>query len=115
MGIPFFRTAHTVVFAGLLMAGCAHYPGPREPAAVARKLGYPECQVSQPMRRYETLDYSDLIGDPTLAESPKWTEAMSVIEPGDDLRYVYCRDGRNFFGLFRGTALILKFGGMIYD
>ena len=103
LGTPFF-------------SGCAHRLGPKsEPARVARELGYAGCEVTESMRRYQTLDYADILGDPNLADSPEWAKAVSMMQPGDELRYIYCKNGDNFFGLFRGTTLLLRFGGMIYD
>lgn len=81
---------------------------------VARELGLPLCTVTEPMRRYQTLDYADLIGNPNLSDSPEWAEAISMMQVGDDLRYVHCKSGANYFGLFRGKSVLLKFGGMLY-
>ena len=98
-----------------LVAGCAHRLGPEtEPPRVASKLGLFGCHVSESMRRYQTLDYAGLIGNPNLAESPEWATAISMMQPGDELRYVSCQSGDNFFGLFRGNSLLFKFGGMLY-
>lgn len=85
-----------------------------ESTRVARELGLSNCTITEPMRRYETLDYADLIGYPNLADSPEWAEAISLIQAGDDLRYVNCKSGVNYFGLFRGKSVLLKFGGMLY-
>jgi hypothetical protein len=100
----------------LFLAGCAHELGPRfEPARVARVLGLANCRVTQPMGRYETLDYADLVGNPNLENSPEWNGAMSMMQPGDDLRYVDCPSGDNYFALFRGRSLLLNIGGgMLY-
>jgi hypothetical protein len=107
-----------VVFAMLsisIIAGCAHQLGPKmEPTRVARDLGLVNCTVTEPMRRYEALDYADLIGNPNLADSPEWAKAISMMQAGDDLRYVSCTSGANYFGLFRGKSVLLKFGGMLY-
>ena len=111
-----FRPLLLAVLSINFLAGCAHHLGPKtEPARVARKLGFAECNVSESMRRYQTLDYADLLGNPNLADSPEWAAANSMMQPGDELRYVYCKSGDNFFGLFRGNSLLLKFGGMIND
>ena len=97
------------------IAGCAHNLGPKmEPARVARELGLAECHVSESMRRYETLDFADLLGNPNLADSTEWATALSMMQPGDQLRYVNCKSGNNYFGLFRGKTVLLKFGGMLY-
>lgn len=95
-----------------LLVGCAHHLGPElEPTRVARQLGLPGCNVSEPMRRYQALDFADLLGMPNLAEQPEWTTAISMMQPGDDLRHVYCKsNGDNFFGLYRGSSLLLRFG-----
>jgi hypothetical protein len=100
-----------------LIAGCAHHLGPDiEPTRVARGLGLAECSVSEPMRRYQALDFADLLGIPNLADSPEWATAISVMQPGDDLRHVYCKsNGDNFFGLFRGSSVLLKFGTTLDD
>lgn len=98
-----------------IIAGCAHQLGPKmESTRVARELGLGNCTVTEPMRRYETLDYADLIGNPSLADSPEWAQAISMRQPGDDLRFVECKSGANFFGLFRGKSVLLEFGGMLY-
>lgn len=98
-----------------IIAGCAHQLGPKmESTRVARELGLANCTVTEPMRRYQTLDYADLIGNPNLADSPEWAEAISMMQAGDDLRYVDCKSGANYFGLFRGKSVLLKFGGMLY-
>ena len=98
-----------------LIAGCAHHLGPEmESTRRARELGLANCSVTEPMRRYQTLDYADLIGNSNLADSPEWAEAMSMMQPGDDLRFVECKSGANYFGLFRGKSVLLKFGGMLY-
>ena len=103
------------IFSVPIIAGCAHHLGPRlESSRVARELGLANCTVTEPMRRYETLDYADLIGNPNLADSPEWAKAISIIQAGDDLRYVNCESGANYFGIFRGTSVLLKFGGMLY-
>ena len=104
------------LLAMLSTVGCAHRLGPKiEPARVARDLGLAGCDVSESMRRYETLDFADLIGNPDLAESPEWATAMSMMQPGDQLRSVYCKSGDNYFGLFRDKKLLFRFGGMLYD
>jgi len=98
-----------------LIAGCAHgRVAEIEPSSVARKLGLADCQVTESMRRYQTLDYADRLGDPNLEHSPEWDKAMAMMQPGDDLRYVHCKSGDNYFGLFRGTSLLLKFGGFLF-
>lgn len=101
----------------LVISGCAHRLGPEmESSRVARNLGFAGCDVSEPMRRYQALDFADLLGNSDLADSQEWAEAISLMEPGDDLRHVYCKDnGNNFFGLFRGNSVLLKFGSMLYD
>lgn len=95
-----------------LIASCAHHLGPAiEPTRVARDLGLAGCNVSEPMRRYQALDFADLLGIPNLADSPEWATAISMMQPDDDLRHVYCKsNGDNFFGLFRGSSILLKFG-----
>ena len=100
-----------------LMAGCAHKLGYEiESARFSREIGLEGCDVSEPLRRYQALDIAQRIGNPELADSPEWTKAISIMQPGDELRRVFCKSNRdNFFGLFRGNTLLLKFGGMIYD
>jgi len=99
-----------------LIAGCAHQLGPKiEQPRVARELGLAECGVSEPMRRYQALDFADLIGNPNLADSPEWAKVISLMQPGDQIRHVDCQSGDNFFGLFRGKSVLFKFGGMIYN
>jgi len=100
-----------------LIAGCVHHLGPeREPTRTARKLGLAECNVSEPMRRYQALDFADLLGVPNLADSAEWATAISMMQPGDDLRHVYCKsNSENFFGLFRGSSVLLKFGTALDD
>lgn len=66
------------------------------------------------MRRYETLDYADRLGNPNLEGSPEWAKAMSMMQTGDELRYVSCKYGANYFGLYRGNLALLKFGSMLY-
>jgi hypothetical protein len=99
------------------IAGCAHRLGPEmESTRVARGLGLAECDVSEPMRRYQTLDFADLLGIPNLADSPEWATVISMMQPGDDLRHVYCKsNGANFFGLFRGSSVLVKFGSTLDD
>jgi len=105
------------VLCNAFFAGCAHRLGPKnEPTRVARELGFAKCDVSEPMRRYQALDFADLLGDPNLANSHQWAQATAMMQPGDHLRYVYCKNnGDNFFGLFRGKSLLMKFGGVIED
>jgi hypothetical protein len=100
-----------------LIASCAHSPGYEiEPARFSREIGFEGCTVSEPLRRYQALDLADRVGNPELASSPEWAKAISMMQPGDDLRRVFCKSNRdNFFGLFRGNTLLFKFGGMIYD
>lgn len=100
-----------------LIVGCASRLGPAmESTRVARELGLSGCGVSKPMRRYQALDLADLSGNPNLADSPDWEKALSMMQPGDELRHVYCEsNGDNYFGLFRGTSIILRFGRMISD
>lgn len=98
-----------------LVAGCAHRLGPEMASTRhSRALGLANCSVTEPMRRYQTLDYADLIGNSNLADSPEWAQAMSMMQPGDQLRHVECKNGVNYFGLFRGDTILLKFGGMLY-
>ena len=101
---------------GVLSSGCAHRLGPKdEPARVARELGLGSCTVSETMRRYEVLDFADLIGNTNLADSAEWATAMSKVQPGDRFRHVHCnKTGDNYFGLFRSNALIFRFGSMLY-
>lgn len=100
-----------------LISSCAHRLGPEiEPPRVARDLELAGCNVSEPMRRYQALDFADLLGIPNLADSPEWATAISMMQPGDDLRRVYCKsNGDNFFGLFRGSSILLKFGTTLDD
>ena len=101
---------------GALISSCAHRLGPKnEPARVARELGLGTCTVSETMRRYEVLDFADLIGNPNLADTREWKTAMSMVQPGDRFRHVHCYDtGDNYFGLFRDKSLIFRFGSMLY-
>ena len=115
------RTSQAILWAVVacscaLSSSCAHRLGPKnEPAGVARELGLGTCTVSESMRRYEVLDYAELIGNPNLAESSEWRIAMSMVQPGDRFRHVHCYDtGSNYFGLFRDKALLYRFGGMLY-
>ncbi|WP_420008674.1 hypothetical protein [Xanthomonas sacchari] len=98
-----------------LLAGCAHQLGPgMESARRASELGLAGCWVTEPMRRYQALDYADQVGNPMVSSSPEWEQAMSMMQPGDQLRHVACRNGVNYFGLFRGGAALLKFGAILY-
>jgi hypothetical protein len=112
---------HTPILAltalvSLFLASCAHQLGPAfESARVARELGLANCRVTQPMRRYEALDYADIVGNPNLAAFPEWNRAMAMMQPGDNVRYVDCPNGGNYFALFRGKSLLLNIGGgMLY-
>ena len=107
----------TVACFGALSSSCTHRLGPKnEPARVARELGLGTCTVSETMRRYEVLDFADLLGNPNLAESNEWKTAISMVQPGDRFRHVHCYNtGDNYFGLFRGKDLIFRFGSMLYD
>jgi len=106
-----------LVLGALLAAGCAHQPvGPKpEPARVAQAFGLPGCEVSVPMQREEALAFADSIGIPELAKSAKWEQANSLLEQGSNIRRVRCQNGDNFFGVFRGTVLLLRFGSMLYN
>ena len=99
------------------LGGCAHGLGLKmESARVARELGFAGCDVTEPLTRSQVLEAADRIGNPDLAASPEWSAAISMMQPGDDLRRVFCRSNKdNFFGLFRSNTLLTKFGGMIYD
>jgi hypothetical protein len=110
------RLVLTVLGAALLTS-CTHRLGPKmESARVARGFGLAAgCTISEPMRRYQTLDYADLVGYSHLADSPEWITALSMMQPGDQLRRVYCKTGDNYFGLFRGNSVIYKFGMVLYD
>jgi len=124
-----FRNSKRLLFPAALatlelamLIGCAHRPIKEiapltefAPPRVARELGFAGCQVTDPMRKFQTLDYADQLGDPKLQDSPEWNKAIAMMQPGDQLRYVYCKSGDNFFGLFRGTSLLFKFGGMLFD
>ncbi|MGY3265494.1 hypothetical protein [Lysobacter sp. HA35] len=104
-----------VMLGAPVIAGCAHRLGPdMESTRRAGELGLANCSVTEPMRRYQTLDYADLIGIPNLAESRYWAEAMATLQPGDELRHVECKNGENYFGLFRGKSVLLKFGSLLY-
>ena len=105
-----------MVLVSLFLAGCAHRLGPAyESSRVARELGLANCRVTQSMRRYEALDYADIIGNPNLASFPEWNRALAMMRPGDDLRYVDCPSGGNYFALFRGKSLLLNIGGGMLD
>ena len=101
---------------GMSGAGCAHRIQPElEPRRVASALGFAECDVSEPMRRYQVLDLADRRGNPALADSPEWAAAMSMMQPGDELRHVDCRrTGVNFFGVFRDKAVLFEFGSFLF-
>lgn len=108
-----FLSSITLALIGItLLAGCAHrFEARNQASAVARRLGLPDCAVSEPMRRYQALDFADRLGIPDLADSPEWANAMSMMQAGDEIRYVNCKNnGNNFFGLYRGSALLLRFG-----
>jgi len=100
-----------------LITSCAHRLGPKkESARVAREFGLAAgCTISEPMRRYQTLDYADLVGYSNLSDSPEWATAISMMQPGDELRRVYCKTGDNYFGLFRDKSVVYKFGAVLYD
>ncbi len=100
-----------------LITSCAHRLGPKiESSRVAREFGLAAgCTISESMRRYQTLDYADLVGRSNLADSQEWATAMSMMQPGDELRRVYCTSGDNYFGLFRGRSVMYKFGSILYD
>ena len=105
-----------VTLGTLSLASCAHQLGPKmEPSRVVQELGLSGCQVSESIRRYEALDFSDLLGYSNLADSPEWAKAVALRQPGDDLRHVSCKSGDNYFGVFRGHTLLFRFGGMIND
>ena len=105
------------ILATPLIGGCAHDLAlEMEPARVANKLGFAGCNVSEPLRRYQALDFADSIGNRDLASSPEWAKAISMMQPGDEIRRVFCKkNGDNFFGLFRDNSLLFTFGGMIYN
>ncbi|WP_296282399.1 hypothetical protein [Pseudoxanthomonas sp.] len=101
-----------------LITSCVHHRlGPKtEHARVARGFGLAAgCEISESMRRYETLDFADLLGNPNLADSAEWATAISIMQPGDQLRHVNCDTGENYFGLFRDSTALFKFGRMIND
>lgn len=113
-------TLHAALAVAMLVgvsgAGCAHrIQSDMEPRRVARSLGFAGCDVSEPMRRYQALDLADRLGNPVLADSSEWATAMAMMQPGDDLRHVYCpRTGGNFFGVFRDKAVLFKFGSFLF-
>ena len=110
------RLALAMLIAALITS-CAHRLGPKiESSRVASEFGLAAgCTISESMRRYQTLDYADLVGHSNLADSPEWATAMSMMQPGDELRHVYCKSGDNYFGLFRGRSVMYKFGAVLYD
>ena len=101
----------------VFITSCVHRLGPKiESSRVARGFGLPAgCTISESMRRYQALDYADLVGHSNLADSPEWATAMSMMQPGDELRRVYCKSGDNYFGLYRGKSVMYKFGAILYD
>ena len=106
------------VLSVLLIVGCAHQPiGPKlESSAVAQGIGFAACKVSVPLDRDEVLDFADKLGNPNLGTSSEWAKAISLMQPGDQLRHVYCRkSGNNFFGVFRGNIVLFRFGSMLYN
>lgn len=105
------------ILGSALITSCAHRLGPKtEPARVARDFGLAAgCNISESMRRYEALDFADLLGNPDLIDSAEWATVNSLIQPGDRLRHINCEAGDNYFGLFRGNALLFRFGSMIND
>ena len=105
------------ILGDVLITSCVHRLGPRaEPARGARDFGLAaECNISESKRRYEALDFADLLGNPNLADTAEWATVISMMQPGDRLRHVNCETGDNYFGLFRGNALLVRFGSMIND
>lgn len=102
----------------LLTVSCSRQQvGPKLASpAIAREMGFGKCEVSAPMNRDEVLDFSDKLGNPNLATSPEWAKAISLMQAGDQIRRVYClKGGENFFGVFRGSSVLFKFGGMLYN
>ncbi|WP_208108782.1 hypothetical protein, partial [Cognatilysobacter terrigena] len=67
------------------------------------------------MQPGEALAFADQLGMPELAKSAEWAQAMALLGTGADLRRVRCESGNNFFAVFRGTSLLLKFGSMLYN
>lgn len=107
-----------VVLNAMLVFGCAHQPivGPKlESSAVAREFELSGCKISVPMSHDEVLVFADKMGNPNLATFPEWTQAISLLQSGDQLRHVYCpKNGDNFFGVFRESSVLFKFGSMLY-
>ena len=113
---PQSQTA-ALMLSALLAGSCAHQPvGPQiESAKVAEAFGLPGCEVSVPMQREEVLDFAEKLGIPELANSAEWAQASALHEAGNDFRRVHCQSGDNFFGVFRGKSLLLRFGSMLYN
>ena len=107
-----------VLLSGLLLLGCSHQAvrPELESRKFAQEIGLPGCEVSVPLSRNEVLEFAGRLGAPDLASSSEWAEAISLIEPSDQFRRVFCpKTNDNFFGIFRGGSVLFKFGGFIYD
>jgi len=106
------------VLSSLLIVGCSHQAvrPELESRKFSRDIGLAGCEVSVPLSRDEVLNFADKLGAPNLGSSAEWAEATSLVESGDHMRHVYCpRNTNNFFGVFRGSSVLFKFGSFIYD
>lgn len=113
-----FQAFTLAALTALLIMGCSHQIArPKlESTKFSRAIGLAGCEVSVPMSHDEVLDFADKLGDSNLETSSEWAEATSLAQPGDHLRHVYCPgNSNNFFGVFRGSSVLFKFGSFIYD
>lgn len=98
-GIP-LRASLFLVFTAFAVSvsGCGTSdPLKKEPRSFTRKLGMPSCRASVPLLPSEALD----IGRrweiyPNLEEDSKWTDMIAAMQPGDELRSLYCTSGHAY-------------------
>lgn len=112
-GIP-LRTGWLYIFTALALSvsGCGiSDPLKKETRSFTRKLGMPSCRASVPLLPSEALEIGrrwELY--PNLEEDSKWTGMIAAMQPGDELRSLYCTSGHAYsYVVIRNGSVIAQY------
>lgn len=111
-----------------LLSACAHDTlGPKIDTSskinkqeFISRFGFPKCAVSVPLTLDEAVKGAELVGAPQIDQRIDWIEMIKVMEPGDELRNVWCvprrgLGGVDIIGLFRNSKLIAEVHTVFMD
>ena len=118
MNLPIHLTQALVL--ALLLSGCAHQPPAIDTHELVTRFGYPKCKVSVPLAEEDAVKSAELVGAPDIDEREDWGALIGRMNPGDDLRHVWCspyrgRGGIDLIGVFRDKHLIAELHTVFVD